>query len=83
MDFRRRSIERKIEQITGTHESQKNRTLMFIFSLVVGIDASLEALYGEDSSYHNKYQGYAHDDKEDSAFEGVSDEAHVSRPPCL
>ncbi len=37
MDFRRRSIERKIEQITGTRERQKNRTLMFIFSLVVGL----------------------------------------------
>ena len=37
MDFRRKSIDQKIEQITGTRERQKNRTLMFIFSLVVGL----------------------------------------------
>ena len=37
MDFRRKSVARKIEQITGTRERQKNRTLMFIFSLVIGL----------------------------------------------
>ena len=37
MDYRKRSIDQKIEQITGTKARQKNRTMMFIFSFFIGL----------------------------------------------